>query len=348
MKTDFHVAGIQQFGIGVNDIKQAKIIYVKYFGMDLPVFEDEAEAKLMAQYTGGKIHRRKASLLMNLNGGGGFELWQYSSRKPLKPAFEIKEGMKGITAVHLRCRKIEKCHQTLSMNSVFELSEIREDGIGRKFFNCTDPIRNRFKLIEDDYSFIPQKQIIGGAMGASMGVSDPEKAMGFYADVLGFSELVGHEKKGDWQKWWIKQSDIKPTAFGPLLGPVCLEIIYHPKQAQKAVFENRQWGDLGFIHLCLDVQNMEALKEHALKKGFAFKVDSESSYDMGEASGRFAYLEDPDGSLIELVETDKVPIIKKWNWYLKLNEKSKFRPLPKWIFRILALNRVKSSASKSS
>jgi len=32
---------------------------------------------------------------------------------------------------------------------------------------------------------------------------------------------------------------------------------------------------------------------------------------MGEASGHFAYVEDPDGTLIEFVETHKIPIIKK-------------------------------------
>ena len=32
---------------------------------------------------------------------------------------------------------------------------------------------------------------------------------------------------------------------------------------------------------------------------------------MGEAAGHFSYIQDPDGTLIEFVETHKVPILKK-------------------------------------
>ncbi|MDZ7848857.1 MAG: hypothetical protein U5L96_20200 [Owenweeksia sp.] len=32
---------------------------------------------------------------------------------------------------------------------------------------------------------------------------------------------------------------------------------------------------------------------------------------MGQAAGRFSYLEDPDGAWIEFVETHKVPVMEK-------------------------------------
>jgi hypothetical protein len=62
---------------------------------------------------------------------------------------------------------------------------------------------------------------------------------------------------------------------------------------------------------------------------------------MGEAAGRFTYVEDPDGTLIEFVETKKLPIMKKWGWYLDLSKRPQGRTLPRFIIKALGLGRVK-------
>ncbi len=62
---------------------------------------------------------------------------------------------------------------------------------------------------------------------------------------------------------------------------------------------------------------------------------------MDNASGRFCYIEDPDGTLIELVETHKVPILKKIGWYLDLRKRNQEKPLPRWMIKMLALSKVK-------
>jgi hypothetical protein len=62
---------------------------------------------------------------------------------------------------------------------------------------------------------------------------------------------------------------------------------------------------------------------------------------MGEAAGHFSYIEDPDGTLIEFVETHKVPILKKINWYMDLRNRDPKKSLPTWMVRALGFNRVK-------
>jgi catechol 2,3-dioxygenase-like lactoylglutathione lyase family enzyme len=74
---EYIICGIQQVGVGVKDVKEAWRWYRKYFGMDCPIFEEEAEAKLMLPYTGGQPRSRHAVLAFNLQSGGGFEIWQY-------------------------------------------------------------------------------------------------------------------------------------------------------------------------------------------------------------------------------------------------------------------------------
>ena len=62
---------------------------------------------------------------------------------------------------------------------------------------------------------------------------------------------------------------------------------------------------------------------------------------MGEAAGHFSYIADPDGTLIEFVETHKIPIMKKMGWYLNLKNRNPEKSLPTWMIKALRFNRVK-------
>ncbi len=62
---------------------------------------------------------------------------------------------------------------------------------------------------------------------------------------------------------------------------------------------------------------------------------------MGEAAGHFSYIEDPDGTLIEFVETHKVPIIKKLGLYLNMKNRNPDKNLPDWMVKMLGLTKVK-------
>ena len=98
---------------------------------------------------------------------------------------------------------------------------------------------------------------------------------------------------------------------------------------------------LGFIHICFDVRGMEGLKRRCEAAGFPFTVDTAQAFLMGEASGRFAYLEDPGGTLVELVETYRLAILRKLGWFLDLRRRSPEKRLPGWMLRSLAFNRVR-------
>jgi hypothetical protein len=49
---------------------------------------------------------------------------------------------------------------------------------------------------------------------------------------------------------------------------------------------------------------------------------------MDNASGRFCYLKILMVLLIELVETHKVPILKKIGWFMDLRKRDQEKPLP--------------------
>lgn len=340
------INGIQQIGIGVLDVKKVFNWYRTHLGFDILLFEDEAVAALMTRYTNGKAERREAYLSLNMTGGGGLEIWQFKNRTPTAAIEPIQFGDLGIYAMKIRCKNLIEMHSYLKDLNVSHLSGINHSYSSNFYF--TDPFGNRVQMVEDHYVFCKQTTKNGGVLGAVIGVSDMETSMQFYSTMLGYSvveydtlETLQENSKGTFRRVVISQERKSVGGFGDLLGPTHLELIQVLDRTPVKIFENRLWGDLGYIHLCFDVSGMSSIREKAKLNGHAFTVDSANSFDMGDAAGHFSYMEDPDGTLIELVETHKVPILKSLGLFLNLKKRNPHKTLPKWLVKSLSFQRVK-------
>lgn len=354
----YSVSGIQQIGVGVTDLKQAWDWYIKAFGMDCLIFEEEAEAKLMLPYTGGKPRRRHAVLAMNLQSGGGFEVWQYKGREPLQRDRETKLGDFGIFACKMKVRDVEKAYNHFMTTGVEIPGEPAADPSGNLSFFVKDPFGNLFQVVEASDWLMNLKKISGGAYGAIIGVSNIDRSMGIYSDILGYDRVV-YDKTGTFddlaavpggngvfRRVLLAPSKPFHGGFNPLFGQSLIELTEARDMSATKIFDGRYWGDLGFIHLCYDISGMDGLRSYCRETGYPFMVDSQkshegSSFDMGEAAGHFSYIEDPDGTLIEFVETHKVPVIKKLGWYLNMKKRNPDKALPLWMIKTLRFSRVK-------
>jgi catechol 2,3-dioxygenase-like lactoylglutathione lyase family enzyme len=350
---DYIISGIQQVGIGVPDVNKGFAWYRKYFGMDIPVFEEAAEANLMLPYTGGMPHKRHAILAINMRGGGGFEIWQYTSRTPVAPEFRPEAGDLGIFICKMKSLNVRENYRALKGGGAKLLSEVMKDPSGKDHFYMEDPFGNIFEVIEFDNWFGQGKNYNGGPCGVVIGVNDIEKSKKFYSEILGYDEVIYDEEKefsefsslpggkGKFRRVLLAHSKQREGSFSKLLGKSVIELIQAKDKTPKKIFENRFWGDLGYIHLCFDIKNMAALKKKCEEFGTPFTVDSGSEFNMGEAAGHFSYVEDPDGTLIEFVETFKIPILKKYNWYLDLRKRNPHNALPDWMLKSMSLSRVR-------
>jgi catechol 2,3-dioxygenase-like lactoylglutathione lyase family enzyme len=343
------ITGIQQVGIGVSDCNEAKYFYRDVFGMDTLIFDDISTADLMTEYTGKKIHNRHAILTMNLSGGGGFELWQFTTRTPAN--YHARFGDIGIFSIKIKCQNVSAAQIHFKKTNRMWTSAIMQSPSGESNFWVKDIYGNFFNIAESKDWFKKNRGITGGVYGATIGVSDMDASVIFYKKLLGIDEVVydltgsfaddPHNSGEIFKRVLLRKRQSLTGAFTNLLGNVEIELVQLISKESKKIFQNRYWGDCGFIHLCFDVTNMNELKKLAKKLGYRFTVDSKESYGMERAAGRFCYVEDPDGTLIELVETHKIPILKKINWYLDLKKRKGQKPLPKWMINMLALNKVK-------
>jgi catechol 2,3-dioxygenase-like lactoylglutathione lyase family enzyme len=354
-----YICGIQQIGVGVKDFYEAWKWYIPNFGMDIRVFEEKAVAEYMLPHTDGKPWERHACLAMNMQGGGGFEIWQHTERDPLPPAFELRAGDLGIFAGKIKSPDVKAAYDHLSKEATL-LTGLRKDPKARDTFFIKDPFNNVWQIVEESSMYMTKyRKPTGGSYGAVIGTTRPEKAMELYSGILGYDKVVydkeGHFEdlkgvpggEGKFRRILLQHSETRKGPFSRIFGPTEIELIQVLDRAPEKIFKDRIWGDLGFIHLCFDILNMKALKEECAEKGFPFTVDSDvhpsgKPFDMGEAAGHFSYVEDPDGTLIEFVETHKIPIAKKLGWYIDLwNRKDVTQPLGDGILKMLRFMKVK-------
>ncbi len=347
------ITGIQQVGIGVTDVDEAWRWYRKHFGMDVPIFRDSAEAPFMTRYTDDTVHARTAVLALNLKGGGGFEIWQFTSRTPEPPRFQIQPGDLGINSASLKTADISSLFDRHKTEGIALSDEVGVTPSGTPSYYVRDLYGNLFQIVESNEIFARTSHACGGVSGVAIGVRDIEQAGRLYSDVLGYA-TVEYDRSGVFddlrgvdggqtrlRRVLLRQSRPGLGSFGRLFGLTAIELISTLEREPRKIYQDRLWGDCGFIHVCFDVKHMDTLKELSAERGFPFTVDSAGSFDMGEAAGRFAYAEDPDGTLIELVETFRMPILAKLRLYLDLRKRRPEKPLPNWMLKVLKFTRVK-------
>lgn len=346
----FMISGIQQIGVGTTDFRKSWNWYIEMFGIDVKILEDDTVAERMLPYTGGKPQQRHACIAVNLQGGGGFEIWQYSKRKPEPCPFTIAAGDLGVFAAKLNCSDVNAIYRQITSKwADCTVPEILPDGT--PCFYVKDLFGNVFQIVQNRNVFINQGKLTGGMAGAVIGVSDMETSVRFYREILGYdtvlcdatgpfsanNPLPGSDKIC---RRVILKAPKRRGAFAELFGDSTIELVQALERSPRRIYEGRYWGDPGFIQVCFDVTNMKALGKFCESKGHPFTVDScpdGQHFDMGDASGHFTYIEDPDGTLIEFVETHKVPIVKKLGIVIDMSRRDPQKALPKLLFRLMGL-----------
>lgn len=354
MMSEFNVNGIQHLGLGTRDLENTWKWYRKKFGLDIPMFDSVAEAPLMMRYTNKITVNKRAAMVYNIQGGTAMEIIELRSEKTTDPDFQVQLGDLGIFAAKV---KVPKKNFSLAIKELqkdedgwiggpYELDEFSQIGVMR------DPNGLFVQVVEGDDFYTNGPHTTAGIAGCLIGCLDIEKTKEFYG-ILGYTE-VAYEAEGEFEDFKqfpggdgkFKRCVLiqkKPIGggFSGVFGETYIELVQALSRTPKKIFENRIWGDTGFVHLGFDVKGMQNLEEKLTKVGHPFTCDSSNGLHMGKTRVHCTYVEDPDGTLIELIEVYKIPLIEKWGVFMDVHKRSPMKPLPKWMLKMVKFTRVK-------
>jgi catechol 2,3-dioxygenase-like lactoylglutathione lyase family enzyme len=227
------------------------------------------------------------------------------------------------------------------------------DCSGREHFFIRDDPGVIFQITQGEDWFSCGRLSTGGICGFMAGVSDMERSIEFYRGLLGYDAVVYDEQGvfGDLcglpggsqrvRRVLLAHSTARTGPFSRFLGASRIELIQLLERRPQRIYDGRIWGDRGFFQVAFDIKGMKVLEQECRVAGHPFIVDSESSVEVGEASGHYSYITDPDGTWIEFIETYRIPLVKNIGWYLDLKKRRPEKPIPDWVLKTLRFNRVK-------
>ena len=349
---EYYVGGIQQVGIGVDSLKKAVGWYASILGFDVPLFRKKLAALFMTSYTAGEVQEGDTAVLFNLKGGGGLEIWQLTRKHIAYPYHQLMIGDTGIYSVKLKTPIIYQGYDSLFSKDIAIYNEAIEDPRGVPHFFLSDIYGNVFDVVQHNHWLTERQRKHrpknGGVCGINIGVTDIDRSLFLYQDILGYKDIVFDEQdvfedfrflpggKQRYRRVLLESKTVGP--FSTLIGPSSIELIQPLDRTPQRIFRGRLWGDCGFIHVCFDVRGIDILKKRCEEAGILFTMDNRKSFTMGGTIGQFAYIEDPDGIMIELIEAYSIPVYK--NWSIDLHAKKYTENIPSYLIKLLALKRL--------
>jgi len=335
------INGLQHIGVAVSDMDKSLRFYRKFFGLDIPFFDSVQPAPLMDVYTRNSTITKRASMVMNLQGGCAIEVIRPTSFEPVKAKNAVQMGDLGIFITQVKCRDLHASHHFCQQQDASGLTAIQKDPLGRETFYIQDPDGNLWQYVQGDSWYTNSGHHSGGVLGCTTGVSDMDKAMKLYAGLLGFDEVLYDTTAvfADWselpsgkqsyRRVLLTQSNQPGGGFARVTGK------------PNFIFEDRIWADTGFAHIGFDVKGMKALGEDLARSGYGFTCDSSNALSMGNTKVHCTYIHDDDRTLIEMIEVYKVPIIEKWGVFLNVEKRDPLKPLPDFMLKALRFSRIK-------
>lgn len=349
------INGIQHVGVGVPDHAESWKWYRKFLGMDIALFNGEQEAPLMQIYTKNEIINKRAAMIVNLQGGCAMEVVSPTSFTGSDADIDFELGDLGIFITQVKSPDVKKAFKWFKDNGANVISDLKKSALGKDTFFVKDPNGLYFQIIEGERWYMKPTHATGGPIGCTIGVSDIDASLKLYADILGYDEVIFDETGtfddfagtiagGDktFRRVILTQSHPPGGGFAKVTADTYIELVQAINFKPRKIYEGRMWGDTGFVHLGFDVRGMKEIGEDLEKEGFGFTCDTNDTLDMGGTTRvHCTYIEDPDGTLIEMIEVYKIPILKKWGIFLDVKKRDPLKPLPDIMLKAMRFGRIK-------
>ena len=339
------INGIQHIGIGVKDRDKSYDFYKNAMDFSVPLSKNTGNCTGMIPVI-KHDEQRNVVIALNPYGGGLIEIFQYITKEPVPPK-DYDFSSNGYLFFGLKVRNIRASMEIIknhggiiinnSKNSSLKDSTTKESAPNEFTPDDFTPMKSFgwktaiFRDIDGIYGILleyPESNIgygkgkprIGGVEYVAVGVSNLENSIDFYTKIMGYTKIV-YKADGNFPEWDVLfgkgrkmkrallMRDRKPEGiFRHFLRGGMIELIEVEGNNGKHMFDGRKWGDIGLMELCFDVTDIDKTLKEVTDKG-AEMIVPPYRQDMGmNTYATFAYIKDPDGSMLEFADVHRLPV----------------------------------------
>jgi len=312
------IEAFQHVGIGVTDIDRSYDFYKNIIGFSIKLNDHEEEMEQMVPII-GSLCRMRVIMAMNLSGGGAVELVQHTGSEPRLLPRSLRWGDTGYLAMGVKAYRLTELIERLEKKGATFITpvittEISQGGAWNSIY-LRDPDGLTVELLETaELRASGGKPRVGGFSHVVVGVSDMDRSIEFYSSIVGYDVKVldteGHPAEmeavtgGESVRTVTLKRSRRSRSVMPLEGGM-IKLVQAGFKG-KSIFEGRRWGDVGIMEMALDVIDIDESYSQAVDGG-AEPFCKPTRIDMGQGSaGTFAYIKDPDGNIVEMVEVEKL------------------------------------------
>jgi catechol 2,3-dioxygenase-like lactoylglutathione lyase family enzyme len=137
----------------------------------------------------------------------------------------------------------------------------------------------------------------------SVTVSDMDRSLAFYRDLLGLKEVERHRLEGDTISTMAGKPEVVMQVVR-LTAPDTPGVLLDLQQylTPRGAVSNAQLGDVAHAHFCFGVPDLDEAYRELRSEGVDF-VSEPVQFDLGWGVLDVVFMKDPDGFIIELVGT---------------------------------------------
>lgn len=303
---------INHIGIGVDSIKQSEKTLLRDWGFKLKVSDSTYRIHELEKIFGYRPLMRMSNW-MHPYTGPSLEFFQHKQRAPEKEKRYLSPAGCGISELGLLVSRIEKVSekwkgkysQVTGIHSYeFDTGEV---------WKAADFLSGeglQIQLIEKS----DREDLKEGVLGIShvgITVSDMELMMDFYSGVLEFDEIMSEipcresNESNSNNRIWLRKKNKNLSPLSAYNGGV-IKLSKQSNSEYRGKLSAKRFGEGGLTEIGLEVSSINSLYRDFTDRGIKGLVEPlKFSHFMGPV-GILAYIHDPEGNVIELVELTKV------------------------------------------
>jgi catechol 2,3-dioxygenase-like lactoylglutathione lyase family enzyme len=134
-------------------------------------------------------------------------------------------------------------------------------------------------------------------------VSDPDRSEKFYTDALGFERAAAFEVGPEFGRL-MEIDGVQVESRFLKRDHVAIELLHYREPGHTGSGERRPVNQLGLTHLCLRVDDVDAVAAQVAAHGGTVLHDTRTTFENdGGPAMDFVYCTDPDGVRIELMQS---------------------------------------------